>query len=222
MTGNAGADILDGAAGGDQLIGGAGNDTYIVDNALDVVDESAAGGVDIVRTSVGYTLATAAEVEFLLAASPLSQTGLTLVGSNTANTIEATAGRDILTGLGGDDILQGGLGNDVLRGGLGNDTYVFDTRLSRTNIDRVLDFNVRDDTFELENRFMAKLSKAGKLGSDALHVGANAGDAQDRVLYDKATGVLSFDADGTGRGGEVVIAQLARGLNLKAGDFFVI
>jgi len=44
LTGGIGNDTLNGGAGVDVMAGGAGNDTYVVDNALDVVTEGAAGG----------------------------------------------------------------------------------------------------------------------------------------------------------------------------------
>ncbi len=47
---------LDGGLGSDTLIGGLGDDTFVVDNAGDVVTESANEGTDTVRAAVSYTL----------------------------------------------------------------------------------------------------------------------------------------------------------------------
>ena len=44
--------VLDGGAGADTMTGGAGNDTYMVDNAGDVVTESAAAAPTPCRRSV--------------------------------------------------------------------------------------------------------------------------------------------------------------------------
>ncbi len=112
LIGEAGDDSLDGGAGIDTMTGGAGDDTYVVDNAGDVVTENAAGGTDIVQSSVSYTLG--ANIENL---TGTGTTGLTLTGNTLANVINGTTGADLIAG--GDDNLV-----DTLVGGQGNDTYI--------------------------------------------------------------------------------------------------
>jgi Ca2+-binding RTX toxin-like protein len=224
LTGNAGANVLDGGAGVDQLIGGAGNDTYLVDDTLDLVTEAAGGGTDTVLTSVRYALATASEVEVLTATG---RSSINLTGSEFANAINGNAGRNAISGLGGNDVLNGGLGRDDLRGGAGRDTFEFDTRLSSSNVDRVLDFNVRDDSFALDNAIFRRLGsgteeRPGKLKSGYFKIATDAQDSNDYLLYDRATGVLSYDADGSGAGREIAIATLRPGLRLTSSDFVII
>jgi Ca2+-binding RTX toxin-like protein len=112
LTGNSAANTLDGAAGADAMSGGGGNDTYIVDNTGDQAIEGYGGGVDLVRSSVSFTLH--AEVE-----------KLTLTGSSaingTGNSLNNT-----LTGNAGANLLNGGEGSDTMIGGAGNDIYVVD------------------------------------------------------------------------------------------------
>jgi Ca2+-binding RTX toxin-like protein len=79
----------------------------------------------------------------------------------------------------------------------------------------------RDDTIRLENAIFAKLA-AGTLASGSLRTGPKAADSNDYVLYDAATGALSYDADGSGGGAAVKFAQLATGLALTSADILVI
>lgn len=132
LLGYDGNDSLNGGAGADTMFGGAGDDTYVVDNAGDVVDETTtagadAGGVDLVQTSVNYTLG--AFVENLTAAT--GSANLTLNGNAVAggNVITGNAGNNVI--YGGDDGATGSGANavaataaDTLIGGAGNDTYI--------------------------------------------------------------------------------------------------
>ena len=117
LIGNAGNDTLNGGIGADTMNGGLGNDTYIVDNAGDIVTESAGGGTDLVQTTLN-TYALGSEVENLTFTGAGNFTG---TGNALANTITGGAGNDSLSGGGGNDALNGGAGNDTLSGGLGND-----------------------------------------------------------------------------------------------------
>ncbi len=111
ITGNAAANVLNGLAGADSLAGGAGGDTYAVDNAGDkVIETSPAGGTDLVKSSVSFTLG--ANVE-----------NLTLTGSAAARAV----GNDLANGLignGAANYLNGGGGADRMNGGAGDDRYV--------------------------------------------------------------------------------------------------
>jgi Ca2+-binding RTX toxin-like protein len=126
LNGGDGNDTLIGGAGADTMAGGFGNDTYLVDNALDVVNEAVGGGIDTINASVSYTLAAGSEVEFLRGSGT---TSLTLTGNEFNNTVVGTAANDTLFGGAGNDTLNGGAGADTMAGGTGNDTYVVDNAL---------------------------------------------------------------------------------------------
>ena len=62
---------------------------------------------------------------------------------------------------------------------------------------------------------------AGVLNADAFHIGAAAADAEDRIIYNSATGALSYNSNGTGAGGMVQFAKVAPGLAMTNAEFFV-
>ncbi|HYC44888.1 MAG TPA: calcium-binding protein [Burkholderiales bacterium] len=119
LNGGYGDDLLDGGAGGDTMLGGPGDDRYVVDDAADVVFESAGGGLDTVDAFLSHTLA--ANVENLALRGSL---GIDGTGNNLANTITGNDASNLLAGGAGNDTLAGGAGIDTLIGGTGNDSYI--------------------------------------------------------------------------------------------------
>lgn len=132
------------------------------------------------------------------------------------------SGRDILKGESGSDYLSGGLGKDTLTGGAGQDYFVFDVKPSSTNADRIKDFKVRDDTISLDNQVFTRLGPDGWLSGSAFTTGSAARDASDRIIYNKKTGALLYDPDGTGHAAAIKFAQLDPHLSLKKHDFYVL
>jgi Ca2+-binding RTX toxin-like protein len=108
LYGNAGSNLLDGRGGADVMAGGAGNDTYFVDDAGDMIVETANEGTDAVFAIVDHTLAANVETLVLQGMGNLSGTGNSL-----ANSIYGNAGDNTLDGRGGADIMSGGAGNDT-------------------------------------------------------------------------------------------------------------
>ncbi len=153
------------------------------------------------------------------------------VGGANNDTIGGGLGNDQLAGGLGSDKLSGGLGNDKLSGGLGKDVsaggggrdiFVFDTRLNKkTNLDKIVDFNHRDDTIHLAKSVFSKISKKGVLAKAAFWTGDKAHDASDRIVYNKKTGALFYDQDGNGSKAAIQFATLPKKLSLAANDFFV-
>lgn len=121
LYGEAGNDTLDGGAGNDKLYGGVGDDYYVVDSASDAAIENASEGVDVVQSSVTWTLGANIENLILTGTSGLSGTGNAL-----DNVLNGNSGANRLTGNAGNDTLDGRGGVDTMIGGAGNDTYVRD------------------------------------------------------------------------------------------------
>ena len=146
-----------------------------------------------------------------------------LVGNGTANSLRGGAGNDTVSGGAGNDALSGETGKDTVTGGAGKDAFIFNTALSAaTNIDRITDFSVADDTIRLENAVFTALKAIGTLAASAFCVGAAARDADDRIIYNKTTGALTYDANGKAAGGAVQFATLGTGPALTNADFAVV
>jgi serralysin len=249
LTGGGGADYLLGLSGDDILIGnadaastlqgGTGNDTYYVTRTGDSIIEFAGEGSDRLITSMSYTLSAGQEIETLSAANQSGTAALDLTGNdygqlifgnNGGNTMSGNGGADQLAGFGGDDILlggdgddllNGGAGHDVLNGGAGADLFVFADTLGGSNVDGIQDFATGADRILLDHGVFTGLA-AGGLAASAFVLGTGAGDADDRIIYNQATGELWFDADGNGAGAAVLFATLAPSATLAASDFAVV
>ena len=129
ISGTSGNDYIDGGVGADVMSGGMGDDTYIVDDSKDkVVEASNQGNDTIITTLKKFSLAKMPNVE-----------NLTYVGFVDAD-LTGNKQKNIIAAGDGHDNLYGGLGNDILTGGAGEDAFVFNTKLSSTNVDTITDF----------------------------------------------------------------------------------
>ncbi len=148
VSGEAGADIVDGSAVSQSLtlIGGAGNDTLTGGSGDDVL--AGGGGSDVIDggagidtnsfqgIGIGVTATINADGSGAAAYGAVNETfagieNLTgsanddnLTGNDLANVIDGGLGDDIIVGAGGDDILFGGSGADTIFGGDGDDSVV--------------------------------------------------------------------------------------------------
>lgn len=150
-------------------------------------------------------------------------------GSAGNDTIKGGSGKDKLGGGAGDDILWGQGGNDTLTGGAGRDVFVFNTNPGKGNIDKIADFSVKGqiDSLWFDHTVFKTLGKGsvlkpGKLNKAFFTTGDKALDGNDHLIYNKSTGALFYDPDGTGTKPAVQIAILKAHLNLAAKELFVI
>jgi Ca2+-binding RTX toxin-like protein len=211
-TGN---DTINGYAGIDTMIGGDGNDTYYVDNIKDSIIEgdqsqSNAGDDDLVHSiATAYTLPVNVEQLIIDGKAKGNATGNVLDNKLTGNLAV-----NVLSGLDGNDTLDGGSGNDTLTGGLGNDTFIFSQGIKgNKNIDTLKDFVHGQDKIYLSADIFNKLATAVEFvsGSEPMSLAkadshylvstakVKAVDASSYLLYDTATGRLSYDEDGSGK-----------------------
>jgi Ca2+-binding RTX toxin-like protein len=206
IKGSTGDDKLYGENGNDSLQGGDGIDSLFGGAGNDTLKGEA--GRDLVKGDAGNDKA---------------------YGGSGNDKLYGGKGNDLLKGDADDDILYGEAGNDQLYGGKGKDVFVFNQKPSKTaNLDKIMDFNVADDTIWLENKIFTKLGKAGSealpaaLNAASFVTGSKAKDSKDYIIYDKKKGILYYDADGTGKSAAVEIATIKKGLKLTFDDFKII
>lgn len=244
LRGENGNDLLIGGLGGDLIIGGADFDTVSYAASTSAVTANLSGAAGAGGHAQGDVLQSCERIigsnfNDALTGSNVDWDGNavidpstleggngndTLTGGNGNTTALGGAGGDTIAGQGGSDTLNGGAGNDTLSGGSGADVFVFNTSLSASsNLDRITDFSSPPDQIQIENAFFKGLS-AGALSSAKFWKSAAgvAHDADDRIVYNTSTGVLSYDGNGNKAGGAVAFAVIANKANITAADFLVI
>ena len=149
------------------------------------------------------------------------------LGGSGKDTLKGSSGDDKLEGGSGNDQLWGQAGKDMLSGGKGKDVFVFDTKPSKADIDRILDFKSKDDSIWLENKIFTKLGKKGNLSKPAklkkdYFAQDKPKDGNDYIIYKKKTGAILYDQDGAGKKKAVEIAVVSKNTKLTIDDFFVV
>jgi len=222
--GGAGDDRLEGRGGGDQLDGGDGRDHAVYWGA---------GSGVVASLSAGYGTAGDAAGDVFVSIEGLegSNHADTLTGDGIGNTLYGNGGNDQLFGLAGNDYihggdhsdsLSGGDGLDWLVGGAGRDYFRFDTALHTGNVDTIEDFNVAEDMIQLGRSVFGNLSGT-TLAAAAFTTGSAATTASHRIVYNKTSGELFYDADGSGMAaGQTKFAVIGAGHNLTASHFLLV
>lgn len=215
LAGAAGSDTLDGGLGGDRMVGGPGDDVFMVNDARDRVVELAGGGRDRVVSTIAFTLPV--EVEELTLGGTLAING---AGNALGNLVTGNAAANRLDGGAGDDTLAGGPGFDTLVGGVGADRFVFAG--PGQGADRILDFSVVDDVIALTRAGFGNLLATGALDAARFSGTGVATAAGPQLVYTPATGLLRWDADGSGAGLAQNIAILLPRTALTAADVVIV
>lgn len=211
ISGNAGNNVINGMGGADLMYGMGGDDVYYADSSADRIYEANGAGFDAVLTSATLTLTLGQEIESLSTSNNAGTTAINLFGNEYSQYVAGNAGGNILDGRDGNDTLSG-LG--------GADRFQFTSALGANNVDRIMDFTSGTDRIALDDSVFAGLSN-GILNEAAFVTGASALDANDRIVYNSATGALYYDADGNGAGEAIQFATLVAGTTLVASDILV-
>jgi len=240
LSGGAGNDTLDGGTGNDTMIGGSGNDVYIVDSPLDFISEGEDAGIDTVQVNFSYSLAPNLENLDLLGqakngrgngqANALTGNGRgnRLVGFGGSDVLAGQAGADILVGGAGNDLLVGSNGRDLLIGGGGRDTFLLSAAASARR-DRIRDFRSAPDLMQISLRSLETLIpgnvpntlKRGTLKANQFTLGSVALNRRHRFLYDRPSGNLYFDPDGSGAIAPTLLVQLENRATINHTDIAI-
>ncbi len=195
LEGTSTSEVFEGLTGNDRINGNEGIDTASYEHAPRKVNVNLAKNL----ATGGDGKDKLANIENVIG----SEFADTMTGNGADNVLSGLAGNDKLHGGAGKDTLTGGIGKDVLTGGKGADTFRFDTLSSA---DRITDFSkAQGDLIHLEASVFTdqNLVTVKKL--------ALAKNGQ-RLIYEKSTGRLFYDADGAGIGSA---AQLIATLTSK-------
>ena len=208
MNGNIGASSIDGAGGTDTLsyfnaaIAGVTSATTLgvtlnlggTANATGYVTASGAFGADQVKG-----------IENLVGSAYAD----TLTGNASANVLDGGLGNDILDGGLSNDTLAGGLGKDTLTGGSGADRFLFNVMENNLNRDTITDFSVLEaDKIQFSKSVFTGFANAGAITTTMFAIDSAIQTNATRLIYNNATGVLSYDADGLGSVAPVQVAFL--------------
>ena len=164
-------------------------------------------------------------------ASGLTTNGLRFEGNANTQKFIGTTKADVFVGNGGNDTLTGGGGADKFVFGkvfeqvvTGSSTSVqtyTNTAFNLTGVDTITDFTRGSDKLELNDNQYSALT--GGISNSNVRASTNgaAADANDYLLFNTTTKMLSYDADGNGAGAAVNIAVLTGVITLNASDFII-
>ncbi len=217
LTGGNGNDNVNAGEGNDMIVGGdgAGNDSYDGGKGIDTVKYTSAMAGITVDMAKGTASSSAGGDTAGIGTDKLK--GIeNLIAGNYADTLIGSKDANVIEGRSGNDTIDGGLGSDTLIGGAGADRFFFSTKPAANNIDTISDFEVGIDKLVLSAKIFAKLK--GITDFTPYFAISTAADANDFLIYDPATGRLSYDADGSGKGKATEIAILVGAAGLVATD----
>ncbi|NEI38738.1 RTX toxin, partial [Rhizobium leguminosarum] len=221
--GNGGSNVLNGGAGADKLSGGAGGDVINGGADNDTAGYAGSGAVNV-NLATGAASGGHATGDKFVSIENLTGSSYNdvLTGNSGSNVLDGAAGADQLNGGLGNDKLVGKAGADILTGGGGGDTFVFDVKPDNISVDKIQDFSsAAGDKLMLDHSIFAALSLSG-FSDENFVLGTKALEADDKLIYDKASGILSYDADGSAAGAAVHVADLDNSAALHFNDFLLV
>src|SRR5262249_26158268 len=132
-----------------------------------------------------------------------------ILGNSNSNILTGTSASEELVGLAGNDTLTGGSGVDTLIGGSGLDHFRFNTTSDGGGTgDLIVDFAPALDVFDFAHTAFG-FSGVGTLSSTNFVANSTGPtNTAQTFWYNTSNFTLYYDADGSGAGARVAIAQL--------------
>ncbi len=244
VMGLGGNDVMQGNGGRDTLDGGAGRDTAVYSEKTSGISVTLNGASSVIVFVNGIDEDTILNIENVTGGSGADQ----IAGDSLNNVFYGGLGNDTLSGAGGNDnlfgeagsdALSGGAGNDFLHGGTGQDRLTggagYDALTGGTDADTFI-YTAAAEFGDTINDFRSKLdmlqfaagafgfAAAGVLAADAFEsqAGHNAASATVRFIFDTSDTTLWYDADGSGSGAAVLVADLQAGAALLSSDIRIV
>ena len=224
-----GNNVLDGGAGADYMAGGTGNDTYVVDNNStkvtllvdgvpklitgDTIVEDVSAGIDLVQSSVSYTLTANVENLQLTGLGNINATGNAL-----SNILGANRGDNVINGSSGNDTVSYLYGaGKIVAGHYGPGVQV---DLSKQNVAQDTGGSGKDTLINIAN--LIGSSYDDYITPDNGNNVLDGGLGIDTVSYSYANGPVTVDltaGKATGGGGADTVINFENVIGGKDSDF---
>lgn len=210
--------------------------TYSLEELLATkpVDPKPAGPAPVEPVQTSYTPSENLVLPvWALDATAQGGASISLTGNDRDNSLIGNVGKNVIIAWAGRDRLNGGYGNDTLAGGQGSDAFIFSTKLGtaktdrKVNFDTIQDFSAPDDNIWLDNAIFKKTGSGTQASPKQMKkafftTADRAQDANDYIVYNKKTGAIAYDVDGSGAKAAIEFAQVKKGSGLTYKDFFII
>jgi Ca2+-binding RTX toxin-like protein len=226
-------DIIYGDLGDDEQFGEAGNDTIYSGVGSDFIDGGTGSGDSVfyVNEAVGAVINL---TDQRLNAGSAFGDGIVniervygsvfgannLTGDNNSNILVGGIKADVLNGGGGFDILRGGLGFDTLTGGTSGDYFQYTTAAEGGDTITAWESG---DKFTFTRAAFGNLAGANVAAANFRSVasGHAASTTSQKFIFDQATDQLWYDADGSGAGAAIFIADITTNFNILNTDLLL-
>lgn len=164
-------------------------------------------------------------------ASDIDTNGLTFIGNANNNTFIGTQKADTFIGNGGNDTFTGGAGADkfvfgavvtqTITGDATTIQHYEEVETDLTGVDTITDFKRGEDKIVLEAEMFRGFEEDEGVLAANLVIGTQAKEANNYLIFNPTTKMLSYDADGNGKEDAVEIVVLTGVTTLSASDFLI-